>query len=113
MNPNRVLQTMVLAPANPDAQNFPKGQVQFTATGTFSKTPSPDMVTFEGPHSGGWTLMGAGAASIATIRQAGLAQCIAGGGRHRNGAGVGLGQRSDGTGATSVVVSGTTTMSCP
>jgi hypothetical protein len=65
MNPNRVLQTMVMAPVNPDAQNFPNGQVQFTATGTFRKTPS------------GWTLMGAGAASIATIRQTGLAQCVA------------------------------------
>ncbi|MBZ5680123.1 MAG: hypothetical protein LAO24_08455 [Acidobacteriia bacterium] len=78
MNSNRVLQSMVISPANPDAQNFPGGQVQFSATGTFSKAPSPGPVTFQPPYTGSWFLMGVGASSIATISQTGLAQCIPG-----------------------------------
>jgi hypothetical protein len=113
MNPNRVLQTMVLAPALPDAQNFPNGQVQFTATGTFSQAPSPDMVTFQAPYSGGWTLMGTGAASIATISQTGLAQCVPGATGTVTVQASASANAAMGTGATSVAVSGTTTMTCP
>ncbi len=39
-NSNRILESMTITPANADAQNFANGQVQFTATGTFSKAPS-------------------------------------------------------------------------
>jgi hypothetical protein len=78
MNSNRVLQSMVITPANADAQTFPNGQVQFTATGTFSEAPSPAQITFQDPYTGTWAVMGTGAASIATISQTGLAQCVPG-----------------------------------
>src|SRR5437868_4813753 len=51
-NPNRVLQSMVISPANADAQTSPSGQVQFSAMGTFSKAPSPAPVPFAVPYTG-------------------------------------------------------------
>jgi hypothetical protein len=42
---NRVLQSMTVSPASADAQTFPQGQVQFTATGTFSQAPAPSPAT--------------------------------------------------------------------
>ena len=42
---SRQLQSVTLSPAWADAQNFPSGQVSFTATGTFSKKPSPLQLT--------------------------------------------------------------------
>jgi hypothetical protein len=35
---SRQLQSVTLSPASADAQNFPNGQVSFTATGAFSNT---------------------------------------------------------------------------
>jgi hypothetical protein len=71
-NANRVLQSITVSPATADAQNFPDGQVQFTATGTFSRPPSPAPVPFVSPYSGGWTVSDP---VIATINQSGMAQC--------------------------------------
>lgn len=110
MNSNRVLQSMVLNPANPDA--FPSGQVQFTATGTFSKAPSPAQVTFQPPYSGTWALMGAGAANIATISQSGLAQCIAGASGTVTVSAVVSSNSASGP-AMSTAVTGSTTLTCP
>jgi hypothetical protein len=71
---NRVLQSMTLSPANADAQST-QGKVQFTATGTFSKAPSPATVPFVSPYTGTWATSDT---NIATITQAGLAQCVSG-----------------------------------
>ena len=73
--PNRYLKSMVINPAVADAQNFPGGQVQFAATGTFSSAPSPDVVSFV-PGVQGWSVSDT---AIATIGQStGMAQCIPG-----------------------------------
>jgi hypothetical protein len=48
-DPNRALQSISVAPATADAQSFPNGQVQFTATGTFSRPPPPAPVPFVAP----------------------------------------------------------------
>jgi hypothetical protein len=42
---SRQLQTVALSPSSADAQNFPNGQVTFTATGIFSQPPSPLKLT--------------------------------------------------------------------
>jgi hypothetical protein len=42
---SRSLQSVSVMPAVADAQNFPDGKVSFTATGTFSKPPSPQKLT--------------------------------------------------------------------
>jgi hypothetical protein len=39
MNNGRMLQSLAVTPASADAQNFPGGKVQFTATGTFNMAP--------------------------------------------------------------------------
>jgi hypothetical protein len=41
----RQLQTVTLSPIAADAHNFPNGQVNFAATGNFSKPPSPVQLT--------------------------------------------------------------------
>ena len=110
---NRVLQSMVIMPANVDAQTFSKGQVQFAATGTFSKAPSPDQVTFQAPYSGSWSLMGAGAGTIATVSPTGLAQCVPGAAGTVTVNASASSNAATGTGATSTMVSSTTTMTCP
>lgn len=74
-NSNRVLQSVMVMPANASAQNFTMGQVQFTATGTFSQPPSPAPVSFQPPYTGNWSSSNL---SIATINQSGMAQCVAG-----------------------------------
>ena len=42
---SRQLQSVAVSPATANAQNFPNGQVQFSATGTFNKPPSPQPLT--------------------------------------------------------------------
>jgi hypothetical protein len=72
--PNRVLLSVTVAPAIADARNFSNGQVQFAATGTFSRPPSPAQVPvpFVAPYSGTWFISDP---TIATISQSGVAQC--------------------------------------
>src|SRR5438105_11161937 len=72
MSSNRVLQSMVITPSNATAQS---GEVQFTATGTFSKPPSPSAVPFVDPYSGSWAISNL---HVATISQSGLARCVGG-----------------------------------
>jgi hypothetical protein len=78
---SRHLQSVTLTAASADAQNFPKGQVPFTATGTFSAPPSPvqltsmDVTWCSGSDDG--TCVG-NAIPAATVDQSGLAQCRAG-----------------------------------
>jgi hypothetical protein len=63
----RLLQSISVTPASADAHSFPNGQVQFTATGTYSQPPSPSQLT-----QSGWSLSDP---TIATISPSGLAQC--------------------------------------
>ena len=42
---SRDLQSVTILPAAANAQNFPNGKVSFTATGTFSRPPSPEKLT--------------------------------------------------------------------
>jgi hypothetical protein len=74
---NRVLESMTVSPASADAQNYANGQVTFTATGTFSKPPSPAMVPvpFVAPYSGSWVVSDP---NIAAIDQNGMAKCMPG-----------------------------------
>jgi hypothetical protein len=53
-NPNigRVLYSISVTPATADAQNFPGGQVLFTATGSYSLAPTPAPLTFAAPYAG-------------------------------------------------------------
>ena len=113
-NSNRILESMTLTPANADAQNFANGQVQFTAAGTFSKAPSPQQVTFQPPYTGGWSLMGTNSASIATINQNGMAQCVPGGAAGTvTVQALASANAAMGTGATGVARTATTTLTCP
>jgi hypothetical protein len=74
----RRLQSVSLSPASADAQDFPNGQVPFAATGTFSKAPSPQLLTSNvvtwcvsvSPGSCVCNLGGG-----ATVDQNGLAKC--------------------------------------
>lgn len=53
-NPNigRVLYSISVTPATADAQNFPNGQVTFTASGSYSLAPSPAPLTLTAPYAG-------------------------------------------------------------
>lgn len=76
MNSGRMLQSLTVTPASADAQNFPGGKVQFTATGTFNMAPttaSPAVM---------WSIGSPFATPSPTMPQAtidstGLAQCNA------------------------------------
>lgn len=77
----RQLQSVSLSPSSADAQNSPNGQVQFTATGTFSRPPSPVQLTNKDIV---WCLGGVGDTSGGCVglvnpggfvNQNGLAQC--------------------------------------
>jgi hypothetical protein len=75
---SRKLQSVALTPASADAQNFPNGQVSFTATGTFSKPPSPaqlsskDVMWCAGSSNG---VCVGNAIPGATVDQNGVAKC--------------------------------------
>ncbi|HEY6770357.1 MAG TPA: hypothetical protein VI386_36905 [Candidatus Sulfotelmatobacter sp.] len=75
------LQGVQITPAIADARNSPNGQVNFTATGTFNRPPSPvtltsaDVVWCVGSGTG--TCAGNIVAG-ATVDQNGVAQCQAG-----------------------------------
>jgi len=109
----RVLQSITVSPATADAKDFPNGQVQFTATGTFSKPPSPSPITFADPYSGQWFVDPA----IATLVETGMGtatfQCVAAAlgtttVRATASAGPDQGQK-----AMSIAVNGTATLTCP
>lgn len=101
---NRVIQSVTVTPATADAQNFPNGQVQFTASGTYSQPPSPVALS-----QAGWSLSEGG---IATLTGNGLAQCVPGAtGTVTVKAGVS--GPCSGTGCTAVQIVGTAQLSCP
>jgi hypothetical protein len=107
---NRVLQSMVIRPANADAQTSPSGQVQFSAMGTFSKAPSPAPVAFVAPYSGSWATSDL---NIATIDQTGLAQCVPGAAGTVTITAIASSNAGMGTQNTSTAVSGTAKLTCP
>lgn len=74
-DPSKQLVAITVTPASADAQNFPNGQVQFTAVGTFSdgsKAPIQALWTLNAPFT---------ETPIADIslNSTGLAHCVAGG----------------------------------
>lgn len=74
-SPNRMLESVTLSPALADAQNYPGGLVQFTATGAYTKPPSP--VT---PLPASWGACDSSGASTSqvSVSSTGLAQCATG-----------------------------------
>ncbi len=77
----RQLQSVAMAPASADAQNFPNGQVSFAATGAFSKPPSPVQLTSNDVTWCVGSNSGRCVGNInpgATVDQNGLAQCVPG-----------------------------------
>jgi hypothetical protein len=109
MSSNRVLQSMTVSPAVANAASSPDGKVQFKASGTFSKPPSPDVVTFVAPYSGSWTVSDL---HLATISQSGLAQCVAGATGTVDVIAI-ASANSAGPGAMSIAVRGTAKLTCP
>ena len=78
---SRQLQSVTISPASADAQNFSAGQVSFTATGTFSKNPSPQKLTSKDVTwcAGSSTGMCVGNINPGiTVDPNGLAQCLPG-----------------------------------
>jgi hypothetical protein len=76
---SRQLQSVSLSPATTDAQNYSNGQVPFTATGTFSKPPSPSPLTSKDVLWCVGLSAGQCAGNInpgATVDQNGVAQCV-------------------------------------
>src|SRR6266496_5576027 len=73
------LSSISLSPAVADAQNFPNGQVQFTATGTSSDSSKPAPVTnltwCVGTTNGDCN---GNIASVASVSSSGVAQCLPG-----------------------------------
>lgn len=73
-SPKHVLESVTLNPSIADAQNYPDGQVQFTATGYYMTAPT--VVT---PLSATWgTCYQLEATTGVSISSNGLAQCSAG-----------------------------------
>jgi hypothetical protein len=75
---SRQLQSVSLSPATADAQNYSHGQVPFTATGTFSKQPSPSPLTSKDELWCVGLSAGQCAGNVtpgATVDQNGVAQC--------------------------------------
>jgi hypothetical protein len=78
----RVLTSITVTPATADAQNFPDGQVVFTAAGTFNVAPSPGPVSSNPPYSGQFVVNNPATGAIANIVSTGnstaTVECVAG-----------------------------------
>lgn len=111
-NSNRVLQSITVSPAAADAQNS-NGQVQFTATGVFSKAPSPSPVTFAAPYSGSWSADPTMATLLGTGDGTATFQCVAGAVGMVTIKAIASTNAAMGTGATGTAVSGTASLTCP
>jgi hypothetical protein len=71
----RQLTSISLVPASADAKDYPNGEVQFLATGTYSAPPSPVV-----PIGAQWGACAApsSATTSVTVSSSGQAQCAAG-----------------------------------
>ena len=58
-NPNtfRYLISIAVTPTTADANKYPNGEVEFTATGTFSQPPITSPVTSAAPYSGQFSVV--------------------------------------------------------
>jgi hypothetical protein len=77
----RQLKSVTLSPGTADAHSFANGQVPFSATGKFSKPPSPQPLTGKDVTWCVGSSSGVCAGNInpgATVDQNGLAQCVPG-----------------------------------
>jgi hypothetical protein len=110
---SRILQSMTVTPATADAQNSANGQVQFTATGIFSKPPSPGPVTFVSPYSGSWAADPSIATLVGTANGTATFQCVAGASGTTTVKAIASTNAAQGTGATSTAVTGTAMLTCP
>ncbi|HEV2468446.1 MAG TPA: hypothetical protein VGS78_04580 [Candidatus Sulfotelmatobacter sp.] len=75
---SRQLKSITVSPATADAKSFPNGQVPFTATGTYSKPPSPSPLTSNDVQWCVGSSSGACDGNIfpgATVDSNGVAQC--------------------------------------
>ena len=108
---SRLLQAVTVTPAQADARSFPNGQVEFTATGTFSRPPSPSVVTFQAPYSGSWTSNDP-VTLVSTGNGTATYQCVAGqSGTFTITAGASNG--IEGPAATAALVRGQAKLICP
>lgn len=110
-NANRFLQSIAVTPSTADAQNFPNGQVQFSATGTFTKPPSPASFPFVKPYGGFWQLSQSD--TIATITPTGVAQCTPGASGTAMVEAMAEPGTCHGTQCASPVIVGKATLTCP
>jgi hypothetical protein len=108
-NSNRVLESMTITPAAANAAAS-AGKVQFKASGTFSKPPSPDVVTFIAPYSGSWTISNP---AVATISQSGLAQCVPGASGTVDVIAVASANAASGSAMTGIARQATAKLTCP
>jgi hypothetical protein len=70
----RSIQSVTISPASANAQNYPDGQVPFSATGYYNTMPSP--VT---PQTATWGACYQNAATTAvSVNSSGVAQCASG-----------------------------------
>jgi hypothetical protein len=113
-NPNqgRILLAVGVTPTTADPQLLGVSQVVFTATGTFSQTPSPAVLTFAAPYTGAFSVGTFNNQVVATIvsSDSGTAtlQCVSG----MSGT-VAVGAAALANNGTSTTVSGTAQLSCP
>ena len=115
-NPNnfRYLISIAVTPTTADAQTFPNGQVQFTATGTFNQPPITGPVSSAAPYSGQFSVINpvTPPATIATIVSTGTGtatvQCVTG----ASGT-VPISITASANNGTSTVVSGGARLTCP
>jgi hypothetical protein len=112
-NSNRVLQSIAVTPPMADAQDS-GGQVQFTASGTFSKAPSPSPVTFVAPYSGSWMVSDPATATlVGTGTGTATFHCVAGASGVVSITAIASTNAATGTGATGTSVRGTASLTCP
>lgn len=111
-NSNRFLQSVSVTPATATAHNFLDGQVQFTATGTFTRPPSPAVLTFQSPYSGSFNVdstmvktvsMGTGTITVQCVQGASGTTTIS----------AGACRNATGTGITCTFASGSAELTCP
>ena len=111
---NSKLTSVNLSPTAADAQNFPSGQVQFTATGTYSNSSKVVSLTSVTWCIGSTTgSCNGNIATSASVNGSGLAQCLPG----QTGtvtviAGSG-GSQSNPDGGHQLTVFGTAQLTCP
>jgi hypothetical protein len=113
-NPNlaRILTSITVTPATANAEDFPNGQVVFTAAGTFNVSPTPAPVSSNPPYAGQFVVdnpvTGPIANVIATGNGTATVQCVAG----TTGT-VDITMSAFANNGTSIIVTGSAALTCP